>query len=242
MKLFDRLKKEKRHPYCAAVIAAAGSSMRMGGENKLFMELDEMPVLLRTLQAVDDAGSVDEIVVAARSDMLLPVADLCSKAGLSKPVRVIEGGSSRLLSVMAAVMEVSPETEFVAVHDGARPLVTPSLFDAVVEMAVKTNAAAPAVPVKDTVKEADETGKVCATPDRSHLYAVQTPQVFQRDLLKAALQSAMELNIPVTDDCAAVERLGKEVYLTEGDEENIKITTPLDLDLAEAILKRRENA
>ena len=239
---FQKLKKAggRTRPYCAAVIAAAGNSSRMGGENKLFAELDGMPVLLRTLLSVAAAESVDEIVVATRGDTLLAVADLCSKANLTKPVRVVEGGASRMLSVMTAAMEVSPDAAFIAVHDGARPLVTPELFDEVVALAQKTNAAAPAIPVTDTVKEADEDGRVCATPSRSRLYAVQTPQVFQRHLLKAALTAALKADVAVTDDCAAVERLGKEVYLAQGSQENIKITTPLDLEIAEAILRRRE--
>ena len=153
---------------------------------------------------------------------------------------MIRGGESRAHSVLLAALEVSSETELLAVQDGARPLVTPELIDRVITAAARCDAAAPAVPVKDTVKTVREDGAVEQTLDRDTLRAVQTPQVFQADLLKAALQSAVESQIPITDDCSAVERLGKVVFLVEGDEENLKITTPVDLILAEAILQARE--
>ena len=234
--------KEKRRPYCTMVIPAAGSSRRMGGENKLFLPLEGMPVLMRTLIAADRAAWVDEIIVATREDLLLEVADLCAHSQLHKPVRVVKGGESRAESVLSAAMEADPRAELIAVHDGARPLVRPEMIDALVQAGAKTYAAAPAVPVTDTVKVADEKGEVQATPDRRSLFAVQTPQVFQADILRAALQSAVENHAEITDDCSAVERLGKAVYLTEGDRENIKITTPLDMDIAQAILRRREGS
>ena len=136
-------------------------------------------------------------------------------------------------------MECGEDVAYLAVHAGARPLVEPELIDSVIQMAFRTNAAAPAVPVKDTIKVAQE-GKIVSTLDRETLRAVQTPQVFDAQLLRAALQAAADSGEPVTDDCGAVERLGKEVYLTDGSYENIKITTPEDMLLAEAILSRRE--
>ena len=232
--------KEKRRLFCTMIIPAAGSSRRMGGDNKLLLQLDGMPVLMRTLLAVDQAAWVDEIVVATREDLLLEVADLCAHCGLQKPVRVVKGGDSRTASVLAAAVEADPRAELIAIHDGARPLVRPEMIDDLVQAGAKTYAVAPAVPVTDTVKIADENGLVRATPNRKELFAVQTPQVFQADILKAALQAVLDSGVEVTDDCAAVERLGKEVYLTAGDRENIKITTPLDMDIARAILRRRE--
>ena len=142
--------------------------------------------------------------------------------------------------MLLAALEARPDAELLAVQDGARPLVTPELIDAVAEAAARTAAAAPAVPVKDTVKVVRADGTVDRTLDRDALRAVQTPQIFEASILKAALQSALEAGAAVTDDCSAVERLGKRVYLVEGDEENLKITTPVDLLLAEAILKDRE--
>lgn len=235
-KLLHKTKEE--HPFCSAVVAAAGSSSRMGGENKLMLPLDGIPVLARTLQALDSTPLVDEVVIAAREEDLLPIGDLCKLYGIRKPVKIVRGGATRTESVLAAALECREDGQFIAVHDGARPLAEPELMDRVIEKAYRTNAAAPAVPVKDTIKVV-EGDKVAGTPDRSTLRAIQTPQVFDAQLLRAALQSAVEAGKTVTDDCAAVERLGKEIYLTEGSYENIKITTPEDISLAEAILRRR---
>lgn len=236
-KIFRR-RQERTRPYCTALIAAAGSSQRFGGENKLLAPLDDRPVLAHTLLAVDCAESIDEIVIAARDDELLRYAELCKTYGVTKPVKVIPGGATRTESVLRAALEASPEASLLAVQDGARPLVTSELIDRTVEAARTSFAAAPAVPVTDTIKIACD-GIVRSTPDRSTLFAVQTPQVFDAGLLKAALQSALTADAAVTDDCAAVERFGKEVRLTAGDPENIKITSPLDLIVAEAILQRR---
>ncbi len=230
---FFKKRKDARRPHCAALVAAAGSSTRMGGINKLLQPLDGVPVLIRTLQALQAAQCVDEIIV---------IADLCRTYGISKCKKVIRGGESRAHSVMLAALEADEGTELLAVQDGARPLVTPTLIDTVIRAAERCGAAAPAVPVKDTIKEVGSSGIVVRTLERSALRAVQTPQVFSADLLKGALQSALEQHIPITDDCSAVERLGKEVLLIEGEESNLKITTPGDLILAEAILQAREES
>ena len=237
--LFRKIREATRPP-CAAIVAAAGSSSRMGGVDKLMEFLDGVPVLIRTLTALQRAESIDEIVIAVREDALVEISALCKTYGITKCKKVVRGGESRCHSVLLAALETSPDIRLLAVQDGARPLVTPELIDRVVAAAAKCGAAAPAVPVKDTVKVAAADGAVLETPDRSTLRAVQTPQVFEAELLKAALQSALENNVPVTDDCSAVERLGKVVYLVEGDEENMKITTPIDLTVAEAILTERE--
>lgn len=242
MSFWNRVRKlqDDCRPLCTAIVPAAGSSNRMGGENKLLMHIACVPVLTRTLQAIDKAELVTEIVVATRADTLEEVAELVKNAGLRKKVKVVCGGATRTESVLAAAMEADPKSQLLAIHDGARPLVLPEEFDHVIRYACNTYAAAPAVPMTDTVKVADETGLITATPDRSTLFAVQTPQVFQADILKAALQAALQEGVALTDDCAAVERLGKQVYLTQGNRENIKITTPLDITIAEAILMRRE--
>ena len=242
-KLFDRMRKsvkKKVHPHCAAIVPAAGKSTRMDGEDKMLAQLCGAPVLTRTLSVLDRAVLVDEIVVAARPEKLEEVAALVSRAGIRKPIRVVEGGASRAESVLLAALEASPDTEYLAVHDGARPLILPEQVDEMIRLGQRTYAVAPALPVTDTVKVADMA--VLSTPDRSTLFAVQTPQVFQANILKAALQSALASGAALTDDCSAVERLGKEVYLTPGWRENIKITTPEDLSVAEAFLRRRGDA
>jgi len=237
---FFRKMREARRPRCAAVVAAAGSSQRMGGVNKLLEPLEGVPVLIRTLAALQVAGSVDEIIVAAREEDILEISELCRTYGLSKCTKVVRGGESRVHSVLLAALEASPDMELLAVQDGARPLVTPELVDRVIAAAARCGAAAPAVAVKDTVKAVREDGAVEETLERERLRAVQTPQVFEASILKAALQSALEAEAPVTDDASAVERLGKVVFLVDGEEENLKITTPMDLILAEAIVRARE--
>ena len=239
MAFFKRFREAQR-PRCTALVAAAGPTPRMGGINKLLQPLDGVPVLVRTLTALQRAGRIDEIVVAAREEDVVEISRLCRTYGITKCAKVVRGGESRTHSVLLAALEARPDAELLAVQDGARPLVTPELIDAVAEAAARTAAAAPAVPVKDTVKVVRADGTVDRTLDRDALRAVQTPQIFEASILKAALQSALEAGAAVTDDCSAVERLGKRVYLVEGDEENLEITTPVDLLLAEAILKDRE--
>ena len=211
----------------------------MGGENKLLQPLEGVPVLAHTLMALNASELVDEIVVAAREEDLLAFGDLCRIYGITKPAKIVRGGDTRLESVYLASLECRADTAFLAVHDGARPLVTPELIDRTIALAHRTNAAAPAVPVKDTIKIVQD-GRVTGTPDRDSLRAIQTPQVFDAALLRAALESARTTGEVLTDDCSAVERLGKEIYLTDGSYENIKITTPEDLALAAELLHQRE--
>ncbi len=237
---FKKIRAAQR-PRCAALVAAAGSSSRMGGINKLLEPLDGIPVLVRTLTALERAQRVDSIVIATREEDLITVSQLCKTYGITKCKKVIRGGEDREHSVLLAALEADPDTELLAVQDGARPLVSPDLIDRVIEAAQRCGAAAPAVPVKDTVKTVREDGAVEETLERSRLRAVQTPQVFEASLLKAALQAALEEGAALTDDCSAVERLGKVVYLIEGEETNLKITTPTDLILAEALLAAEED-
>lgn len=242
MKLWKKLFPNHRpaNPFCSALVAAAGSSQRMEGENKLLLPLGGKPVIAHTLLALDCAQGVNEIIIAAREEDLLRFAEICKTYGITKPTKVIVGGKTRTESVLRAAAEANEDADLFAVQDAARPFVTPELIDSVIEAARVNYAAAPAIPLKDTVKVAVD-GVVRETPDRSMLFAVQTPQVFDAQLLRAALQSALDAGVALTDDCSAVERLGKQIYLTEGTEENIKITTPLDMILAEAILAKRES-
>ena len=241
--MFSFLKKVRKssRPQCAALVAAAGSSTRMGGVNKMLEPLDGIPVLMRTLMALQQTERIDEIVVATREEDLMEISNLCRTYGITKCTKVIRGGETRAHSVLLAALEASPDVKLLAVQDGARPLVTTEVIERVIGAAIRCGAAAPAVPVKDTVKEVRDGGAVERTVDRSSLRAVQTPQVFDASLLKAALQDAVENRVPITDDCSAVERLGKVVFLVDGEEENLKITTPVDLILAGAILQAREN-
>ena len=234
-----RRKREPQGPRCAAVVPAAGSSRRMGGQDKILLPLDDIPVLMHTLRALSASERIQEIVVVTREDLIVPVGQLCRDCALDKVTKVLVGGATRADSVLIGVEEVSGRAELIAVHDGARPLVTVEVIDAAIRKAAGCGAAAPAVPVKDTVKRALD-GVVVETPDRTQLFAVQTPQVFDSDLLLGALRRAVEDGAAITDDCGAVERIGMKVCLTEGSYENIKITTPADMLMAEAILHSRD--
>jgi len=238
MDLLSLLRKKANPQRCAAVIVAAGVSARMGGADKLFAPLGELPVLVHTLYAFQDCPVIDEIVVVTRADALERVGALREAYAFSKVTKVVVGGETRMESVRAGLREVSPETTLAAIHDGARPLVTGEVIREAVARAGLTGAAAPAVPVTDTLKRA-EGGLTVETVDRSQLWAVQTPQVFDYGLITAALEKAAGDKAELTDDCAAVERLGMRVTLTPGSRENIKITTPFDLLLGEAILESR---
>lgn len=239
-KIYETARKFKRilrRQRCAAVIVAAGSSSRMAGQDKLLADLCGKSVLARTLEAFQTCVMVDEIVVVTRADRLEEIGAVC--AAYKKVRIVVPGGETRTDSVMAGIAAVSKKMALVAVHDGARPLVSDEVICAAIEKAEKFGAAAPAIAVKDTIK-VTKNNAVDYTPDRSTLCAIQTPQVFDCDLLRGALQNAKNKNLAVTDDCSAVEALGMTVFLTKGSEENIKITTPLDLDIAAAILNRRD--
>ena len=230
---------KRRRQKCVALVPAAGSARRMDGVNKLFLPLCGAPVLARTLISLQMSRRVDEIVIATREQDMEEVSRLCKEYGVTKCKKVVAGGATREESVLRAAMEAPRDTALFAVHDGARPLVTPDLIDRVIQKAAVCGAAAPAVRLKDTIKRVKEGGEAERTLNREKLRAVQTPQVFDANLLKAALHAALESGAELTDDCSAVERLGKVVFLIDGEEENLKITTPVDLIFAEAVLKKR---
>lgn len=221
---------------CGAVIVAAGNASRMGGIDKVMAPLGEEPMILRTVRTFQNSDVIRQIVIVTRQDLIEPIKALC--AGLDKVTAVVPGGSSRQESVAAGLAALSKDMQLAAVHDGARPLITWEMIDRTVRAANTYGAAAPAIPVKDTIKVA-RGGVVAATPDRSKLRAIQTPQVFDIDLLKGALEKAAKDGAEVTDDCSAVERLGMTVKLVEGDEHNMKVTTPLDLKIAQMLLEEK---
>ena len=220
--------------YCGAVIVAAGSASRMQGTDKILEPLAGEPVILRTVKAFQDCDAIREIVIVTCPEKISTVSRLCG--GLSKVIAVVSGGDSRQRSVQLGLNALSNKVKLAAIHDGARPLVSWQVIDRAVRAANSYGAAAPAIPVKDTIKTVTG-GVVRNTPDRSQLQAVQTPQVFDFDLIRGALKKAFEDGAAVTDDCSAVERLGMSVKIVEGDERNIKITTPLDLKIAELFLE-----
>lgn len=220
--------------YTGAVIVAAGNASRMGGIDKVMAPLQGEPMIVRTVRAFQDCDAIREIVIVTRPDLIVAIRDLCHS--FSKVQFVTAGGSSRQESVERGLSGLSEKVELAAIHDGARPLITWQTIDRAVRAANSYGAAAPAIPVKDTIKVVTG-GIIKETPERRLLQAVQTPQVFDIDLLKGALKKAREDGVELTDDCSAVERLGMSVKIVEGDERNIKVTTPLDLKIAELFLE-----
>ncbi len=237
-KFLHRNKQEAAHPFCTAVIVAAGTASRMQGIDKILCPLGNYPLLLYTLIPFQNSPSVDEIVIVTRENLMLPIGDLCRREGMTKVARIVKGGASRAESVLEGLHAADPKADLVAIHDGARPFLPPEVLEETIAAGRKRGAAAPAIPVKDTIKVAKE-GIVQATPDRSALFAVQTPQVFEIGLIQGALAHALEEGAALTDDCSAVERIGFPVYLTQGSEDNLKITTPRDLTWGQAILAER---
>lgn len=234
MSLFGRKRKDPEAT-CAMVVVAAGSSQRMG-QDKMLLELDGRPVLAHTLLALESSDRVDEVVVVTREDLVGTIGSLCRELGLQKVKTVVRGGATRVESAHLGTLEVSENAKLIGIHDGARPFVSTAVMERVVDKAHQTGAAAPAIPVQDTIKVAHG-GVVDHTPDRATLFAVQTPQVFDADLIRGALTKALQDNATLTDDCSAVERLGMSVSLVEGDRSNIKLTTPADLAVARVILE-----
>ena len=222
---------------CGAVIVAAGSASRMGGIDKVMADLGGEPMMARTVRAFQNCEAIASIVIVTREDLIRPISDLCRD--MKKVAAVVAGGKSRQESVHLGLNALPKGTKLAAVHDGARPLVSWQVIDRVVRAANTYGAAAPAIPVKDTIKVVQ--GRlVKETPDRSSLMAVQTPQVFDFDLLRGALRKAEEDGAQVTDDCSAVERTGMRIKIVEGDERNLKVTTPMDLKIAELLLEETQ--
>ena len=220
--------------YCGAVIVAAGNASRMGGIDKVMADLDGEPMIVRTVRTFQSCDAIKEIVIVTREDLIMPIMKLC--ADLDKVKAVVAGGASRAESVMLGLGALSNQVKLAAIQDGARPLITHEVIDRTVRAAHSYGAAAPAIPVKDTIKVVAG-GVVTGTPERKTLQAVQTPQVFDLDLLKGALKKAFADGAEITDDCSAVERMGMSVKIVEGDERNIKVTTPMDLAIAKLLLE-----
>ena len=222
---------------CAVIVAAGNSTRMMSGASKLLMTVNGEPVLRHTLRAFDRAACIDEIVVVTRACDFDMVRE--TMQGIEKPVHLAEGGAARQDSVANGVA-LCGDADYIAVHDGARPMITPELIEQVCADAQKYGAATLAVPVKDTIKVASATNFVEGTPDRAVLRTIQTPQVFHLPLYRKALELAAAEGKQYTDDCQLIENAGGSVYLTMGDYRNIKITTPEDLAVAEAFFKERK--
>lgn len=239
----SRISKNDKRKSCVAILPAAGSSSRMKqAGNKLFCEICETPVIVLALKALQSSPFIDEIIIPTREDMIEDIKALVQENDITKVSAVIPGGKTRTESVLNGVLHARGKFDLVAIHDAARPFVSQEIIEKTVLAASRFNAAAPGVPVKDTIKDA-EGGIIKRTVPRETLFGIQTPQIFDADLITSALVKATRDNTPITDDCSAVEALGMRVIITNGDYFNIKITTPEDLIFGEAIynsLNRRQ--
>lgn len=226
--------------YISVIIPAAGMGKRMNSKiNKQFIKIKDVPVLARTLIEFNNCDYIDEIIVVTRYDEI----DFCKKEiiekyGLYKVKNVIQGGQERQDSVYNGLKEVNKKSDIVIIHDGARPFIKREIIEENIKFAIEYGACVTGVPVKDTIKKVNLNGEVVDTPNRKELWAIQTPQTFRYDLVLKAYEKAQLDNFLGTDDSMLVERIGHKVKIVMGDYSNIKITTPEDLIIAEALVNR----
>lgn len=227
--------------YVSAVIVAAGGSVRMGiADSKQFIPLLSRPAIEYTLSTFQKCHLIKEVVVVCREQDMERIRQIADENNFTKVSRLVKGGASRAESVRNGVEATNEKAKYFAIHDGARPLITVEEIERVVEAAFETGAATLGTSVTDTIKIVDGFNKIESTPLRSQLRAVQTPQVFEKDLYKFALENAGDNAINFTDDCALIENMGGEVAVVKGSKENIKLTTPVDIIIAESILNSRK--
>lgn len=220
------------------IIVAAGKSERMGSDvDKAFLSLGTRPVLAYSLLAFEQCPMIDGVILVVRKDRLDSARGLAQIFGCDKVRKIVAGGTSRQASVMIGLGELGDDVRTVAVHDGARPCVTPDLISETIKSAKRHGSGVAAVKITDTVKEVDHGMVVARTVDRSKLWAVQTPQTFKVELLAQAYDNVKKKKLAITDEASAVESLGEAVHLVPASLSNIKITTPEDLTLASMILK-----
>ncbi|HCA04526.1 MAG TPA: 2-C-methyl-D-erythritol 4-phosphate cytidylyltransferase [Ruminococcaceae bacterium] len=229
--------------FVSAVIVAAGSSTRMGtADSKQFIPLLGKPVIEYTLNAFQQSGLVSEIIVVCREQDYERIKSLAEESSITKLTSLVAGGDSRAESVKNGIKAVSTNAEYLAIHDGARPLISTKEINSVIEKAFETDAATLGTTVTDTIKVVDSENVIVSTPSRSTLRAVQTPQVFDREIYEFALDKAGDDLDSFTDDCSLIENLGVEIQIVQGSTENIKLTTPMDIIIAESILSRRSKS
>lgn len=224
----------------SVIIPAAGSGVRMGAEvPKPFIKLGDRTILEHTISRFTESPLVGQIIIATSASYVTEIEAMQHELPDSISFHVVEGGSERQYSIFNALKVVSKDMKFVAVHDAVRPFIRAELIAACVEVAREKGGAVVGVPAKDTIKKVNKDELITSTPDRSYLWQAQTPQVFQRSLLMKAYESALQDDFVGTDDASLVERIGGEVKMVMGDRENLKITYPIDLQIAELILGAR---
>lgn len=229
--------------FVSAIIVAAGSSTRMGlSKSKQFIHLNGKPTIEYTIKAFENSNYINEIIIVCRKEDKKALNIIIKENNFKKVSALTSGGLSRQESVLKGVLATNKKSTHFAIHDGARPLITEEYIEKVVKKGIKTKAAALGVEVTDTIKVVDENNKIISTPNRSTLRAVQTPQVFEKNIYKNAIKLCKESKEEFTDDCAMVEKSKVIVEIVNGTTENIKLTTQTDILIAESLLnKKTEN-
>lgn len=223
----------------SAIIVCAGNATRMQGVNKILLPLGDTNVIGMSMRAFEACPSVAEIILVCRDCDRQEIEQTAERLGIQKLTAITIGGHTRQESVQNGLRKLSRSTEYVAIHDGARPLVKPEQIERTIHDARVFGGATLGAPVKDTIKAVSD-GLITDTPPRHTLYLTQTPQVFRRRLYFEGVDFALEHGLDFTDDCQLVEAIGGKVYMTVGDYTNIKITTPEDVAIAQTILKQQE--
>jgi len=231
--------KKDRGMFISAVIVAAGKGTRMNMDlNKQYIDICGKPVIAITLEAFESCGMVNEIILVVNEQDIIFCKDcILDEYGLNKVKAIVSGGTERQNSVYNGLTEIDDRCDIVLIHDGARPFIRADIIEEGINTAIEFGASCTAVPAKDTVKKADNSGFVAETLDRSFLWLIQTPQTFRYNLIMEAHKKALEEGFTGTDDAILIERLGLPLKLVMGSYDNIKITTQEDLVLAEAIAK-----
>lgn len=223
---------------CAAIIVAAGKSSRMMGIDKIFSEFCGIPLIIRTLRVFESLPEINEIILVVPEDKIEKASSLCRAFGIEKIKKVVSGGKTRTESSFNGIKAVSDNIDFVAIHDGARPLVTTKIILDALHIAIESAACTVAIPINATIKRINN-GIITESVNRADIFEIQTPQIFRRELILVALDNALKKNLEITDDSSAVEAIGLPVRISNGSLENFKITTQEDLRFAEVIIKGR---
>lgn len=224
----------------SAVIVAAGNATRMQGTDKQMLLLDEIPVVMHSVLLFDSLKEISDIVLVVKPEQVSCMKQLCEEYTVTKPFSVVPGGATRQDSVLEGILACSPESRYVAIHDGARPLVSRKDVLQVLDDARQYRAATLGVPAKDTIKIVDENGFIRSTPEREFTYLIQTPQVFEKQLYLSGIEKAGRDGKNFTDDCQLIESIGEKVFVTKGSYENIKITTPEDAPVAKILMEQKK--
>lgn len=222
----------------SAIIVAAGNGTRMKmPARKQLVEINDVPVIAHTLKAFENTDIIDEIIIVTKEEDILIMWDIAKEFNISKVTEIVKGGETRTDSVKNGLL--CAKGDYVAIHDGVRPCIKPEHIKKTVEKAVETGASALGCPVTDTLKKVDENGIITATVDRKYLWAIQTPQVFQKQLILKAYNQGNCQN--ATDDCMLLESIGVKVSMVEGDRSNIKVTMAEDIELVSSILAKEND-